>query len=188
MSYLRYLCMCAHSGVQHIMCCVFCFARLRLMSYVPIVASFSGLSIMFGFRVIILILDKWSYLIPKTMIGAGWWFVLILGFVAIFILVSKQKRKVQKGCLRFLYVLCNYYHLWCKRGQIVPISKIWKLFFVLFKFSLWKVFTLDVIGGPILFYLIKRSTKNPNDEISHSFKVHRIHFVSKFWCVLFSFN
>jgi hypothetical protein len=29
MSYLRYLCFCAHSGVQHILCCVFVvFPRL----------------------------------------------------------------------------------------------------------------------------------------------------------------
>ena len=39
MSYLRYLCLFMHSGVQHTLCCV--FLRLR----VPYVASFSGLSI-----------------------------------------------------------------------------------------------------------------------------------------------
>jgi hypothetical protein len=37
MSYLRYLCLFAYSGVQHILCCVFLC--------VPYVASFSGLSI-----------------------------------------------------------------------------------------------------------------------------------------------
>jgi hypothetical protein len=32
MSYLRYLCLFAHSNVQHILCCVFiCFAFLRLV-------------------------------------------------------------------------------------------------------------------------------------------------------------
>ena len=31
MSYLRYLCLFAHSGVQHILCCVFCLVCLRLM-------------------------------------------------------------------------------------------------------------------------------------------------------------
>jgi hypothetical protein len=31
MSYLRYLCLLAYSGVQHILCCVFCFASLRLV-------------------------------------------------------------------------------------------------------------------------------------------------------------
>jgi hypothetical protein len=67
MSYLRYLCLLTHSGVQHILCCVFvlfvfvlclvyggvqqilccvfCFVCLRLVSCVPNVASFSGLSI-----------------------------------------------------------------------------------------------------------------------------------------------
>jgi hypothetical protein len=39
MSFLRYLCLFAHSGVQHILCCVFCFVLL------PYVASFPGLSI-----------------------------------------------------------------------------------------------------------------------------------------------
>ena len=40
MFYLRYLCWFAHSGAQHILCCVFvCFV---LLCYV---ASFSGLSI-----------------------------------------------------------------------------------------------------------------------------------------------
>jgi hypothetical protein len=40
MFYLRYLCLIAHSGVQHMLCCVFVF--LCLVAYV---ASFSGLSI-----------------------------------------------------------------------------------------------------------------------------------------------
>ena len=31
MSYLSYLCLLAHSGVQHILCCVFCFVCLRLV-------------------------------------------------------------------------------------------------------------------------------------------------------------
>ena len=44
MSYLRYLCLLAHSGVQHILCCVatlFCCS----LSCVPYVVGFSGLSI-----------------------------------------------------------------------------------------------------------------------------------------------
>jgi hypothetical protein len=41
MSYLRYLCLFTYTGVQHILCCVF----LRLVSCVPYVANFSGLSI-----------------------------------------------------------------------------------------------------------------------------------------------
>jgi hypothetical protein len=44
MSYLRYLCLLAQSGVQHILCCVFvlfCFSS----SCVPHVANFSGLPI-----------------------------------------------------------------------------------------------------------------------------------------------
>ena len=45
MSYLRYFCLLANSGVQHILCCDFCFVFRRLMSCVPNVASFSGLSI-----------------------------------------------------------------------------------------------------------------------------------------------
>jgi hypothetical protein len=72
MSYLSYLCLLAHSGVQHILCCVFWFACFRIVSCVwccpthivlcflfclssscaPKVASFSGLSILdwfFGF-------------------------------------------------------------------------------------------------------------------------------------------
>ena len=31
MSYLRYLCLFVHSGVQHILCCVFVFYCLRLV-------------------------------------------------------------------------------------------------------------------------------------------------------------
>ena len=42
MSYLRYLCLLAYSGVQHILC----FVCLRLVSFVPNVVSFSGLSIL----------------------------------------------------------------------------------------------------------------------------------------------
>ena len=45
MSYLRYLCLLAHSGVPHILCCCFCFVCLRLVSCVPYVASFSWLFI-----------------------------------------------------------------------------------------------------------------------------------------------
>jgi len=42
MSYLRYFCLFAHSGVQHIIVfCLFCLSS----SSVPYVASFSGLSI-----------------------------------------------------------------------------------------------------------------------------------------------
>jgi hypothetical protein len=44
MSFLRYLCLFAHSAAQHILCCVvflFCFAS----SCVPCVVGFSGLSI-----------------------------------------------------------------------------------------------------------------------------------------------
>jgi hypothetical protein len=44
MSYLRYLCLFAHRGVQHILCCVFvllCFSTC----YVHYIVSFSGLSI-----------------------------------------------------------------------------------------------------------------------------------------------
>jgi hypothetical protein len=44
MSYLRYLCLLAYSGVQHILCCVFVFLFLS-SSCVPYVASFSGLFI-----------------------------------------------------------------------------------------------------------------------------------------------
>ena len=41
MSYFRYLCLCAHGGVQHILCCdLFCLCS----SFVSYVASFSGLS------------------------------------------------------------------------------------------------------------------------------------------------
>ena len=35
----------AHNGVQHILCCGFRFVSLRLVSCVPNVVSFSGLSI-----------------------------------------------------------------------------------------------------------------------------------------------
>ena len=40
MSYLRYLCLFAHSDVRHIMCCVFYFLCLRLASCVPNVGLF----------------------------------------------------------------------------------------------------------------------------------------------------
>jgi uncharacterized membrane protein required for colicin V production len=42
-SCLRYLCLFAYSGVQHILCCVFVY--VLSLSSVPYVASFSGLSI-----------------------------------------------------------------------------------------------------------------------------------------------
>ena len=45
MFYLRYLCLFADWGVQHILCCVFCLVCLRLMSCVPNIASFYKLSI-----------------------------------------------------------------------------------------------------------------------------------------------
>ena len=43
MSYLRYFCLFAYNGVQHILCCVFV---LFISSCVPYVSSFSGLSIL----------------------------------------------------------------------------------------------------------------------------------------------
>jgi hypothetical protein len=44
MSYLLYLCLFAHSGVHHIVCCV--FVLFISSSCVPYFASFSGLSIL----------------------------------------------------------------------------------------------------------------------------------------------
>ena len=74
MSYLRYLCLLAHSGVQHILCCVFVLFVFRLVypmlsvsldcvvflfclssSCVPYVVSFSGLCcvfVLFVFRLV----------------------------------------------------------------------------------------------------------------------------------------
>ena len=52
MSYLRYLCLFAYSGVQHILCCVICFGCLLLVSCVPNFVNFSRLFILdcpFGF-------------------------------------------------------------------------------------------------------------------------------------------
>jgi hypothetical protein len=46
MSYLRYLCLFAYSGIQHILHCVVCCVRVRLVSCVSNVASFCGLSIL----------------------------------------------------------------------------------------------------------------------------------------------
>jgi hypothetical protein len=46
MSYLRYVCLLVHSGVQHILSCVFCFVCVHLVFCVPNVASFSGLFIL----------------------------------------------------------------------------------------------------------------------------------------------
>ena len=46
MSYLRYFCLFAYSGIHHILCCVVYCARVRLLSCVPNVASFCGLSIL----------------------------------------------------------------------------------------------------------------------------------------------
>ena len=43
MPYVRYFCMFAHSGVQHILCCAFVLFFFVLCS-VAYVASFSGLS------------------------------------------------------------------------------------------------------------------------------------------------
>jgi len=45
--YVICVCLIWHSGVQHILCCVFCFVSLRLVSCVPNVASFSGLSFLY---------------------------------------------------------------------------------------------------------------------------------------------
>jgi accessory gene regulator protein AgrB len=42
MSSLRYLCLFVHSGVQHILCCVF---ALFVFVFVPYVASFSEMSV-----------------------------------------------------------------------------------------------------------------------------------------------
>jgi predicted permease len=54
MSYLRYMCLFAHSGVQRILCyffvCLFClvfFVCFCLRRFVPYVASLSGLLIFF---------------------------------------------------------------------------------------------------------------------------------------------
>jgi hypothetical protein len=52
MSYLLYLCLPPHSGVQHILCSVLCFDCHCLVSILCNVASFSGLYILycsFGF-------------------------------------------------------------------------------------------------------------------------------------------
>ena len=46
MAYLRYLCLFAYSGIQHILCCVVYCARVRLVSCVSNVASFYGVSIL----------------------------------------------------------------------------------------------------------------------------------------------
>ena len=35
MPYLRYLCFFAYSGIQHILCCVVCCARVRLLFCAP---------------------------------------------------------------------------------------------------------------------------------------------------------
>jgi hypothetical protein len=51
MSYLRYLCLFAYNGVQHILCCGFFLFRLS-SSVVPYVTGFCGLYIVdcpFGF-------------------------------------------------------------------------------------------------------------------------------------------
>jgi hypothetical protein len=42
MSDLRYLCLLANSGVQHILCCVFVFLVFGPVSCVPNVSGFSG--------------------------------------------------------------------------------------------------------------------------------------------------
>jgi hypothetical protein len=46
MSYLCYLCLFAHSGIQHILYCVVCCVRVRLVSCGPSVPRFCGLSIL----------------------------------------------------------------------------------------------------------------------------------------------
>ena len=45
MYYLRYLCLFVHSGVQHILCCVFVFVSSLCVHYV---ASFSGWIVLFS--------------------------------------------------------------------------------------------------------------------------------------------
>jgi hypothetical protein len=47
MSYLRYLCLLAYSGVQHILCCVLCFVCLRLVSCVWLCPTHIVLCFMF---------------------------------------------------------------------------------------------------------------------------------------------
>jgi len=47
MSYLRYFGLLAYSDVHHMLCCIFVFVCLHLVFCVPIVVSFSGLSIFY---------------------------------------------------------------------------------------------------------------------------------------------
>ena len=57
-SFLVFVLCLLYVGVQHILCCVFCFDCLRLASSVPNVANFSGLSIIdchFGFSIVYLV-------------------------------------------------------------------------------------------------------------------------------------
>jgi hypothetical protein len=57
----------AYSGVQHILCCVFCFLCLRLVFCVPNVTSFSGLPILVQYNRITATLIFWlSCLCPLT--------------------------------------------------------------------------------------------------------------------------
>jgi hypothetical protein len=62
MPYLRYLCLLGYSGIQHILCCVICSARLRLVSCVPNVASVCGLSLLFSLTCIFYSLTWLMYL------------------------------------------------------------------------------------------------------------------------------
>ena len=69
MSYLRYLCLLSYSGVQRILCILFCFSS----SCVPYVVSFSGLSIFEdAFGILLRLFSIYTVLHFFTLCNRGW--------------------------------------------------------------------------------------------------------------------
>ena len=89
-----YLCLLAYSGVQRILCCVFCFGCLRLVSYVPKCCQFLWLSILPFYLTIISPI------------------VFIIIYVH-FVLLSYSQR-VRRGCnivgITTTYAISAYHH------------------------------------------------------------------------------
>ena len=85
MSQLRYLCLFVHSGVQHILCCVF----LRLV--VPYVVSVSGMSILVFSNV---------YLVIKNIIRS----IIIIIFL-LYQLLQVDKKKGENKLFVHSYIL-----------------------------------------------------------------------------------
>jgi len=95
MSYLRYLCLFANSGVQHILCCVFVmfFCKLPISLGCPFLIAPSVFSSVYLYNAVIFFIYK--YLYSHTAKYIGWlidWF--LTPTLAIFQLYTLVQRKI----------------------------------------------------------------------------------------------